>query len=98
MGIYIGKVPSNISNITEIDLSNISFNYETGIDYIYYKGTECGANVGSKNEIAKLVSSWIFDVAPNESIILGITAYNTKNIGDTNQVFIFRGRLVISEI
>jgi hypothetical protein len=79
-------------------VADIDFDYENSVDNIYYKGTECGANVGSNGEIAKLVSSWIFKVKPEESIILGITSYNDKNEEDTDQVFIFRGRIVISEI
>lgn len=100
MGIYIGKVPPEVNDINEIQLSDIKFNYETGTNYIFYKGSECGANVGSNEEIAKLVSSWIFNVEPNESIILGITSYNDKDNGNgnTENVFIFRGRIVISEI
>jgi hypothetical protein len=99
MGIYIGKVKADITNITEIDRGNIKFDYPVNEPhYIYYKGTECGATVGSKNEIAKLVSSWIFDFAPGESIILGITMYSEKVQNSDTKVFIFRGRLVISEI
>jgi hypothetical protein len=99
MGIYIGKVKADIENITEIDRGNIKFDYPVNEPhYIYYKGTECGATVGSSDEIAKLVSSWIFDVAPGESIILGITMYSEKFQNSDTKVFIFRGRLVISEI
>lgn len=99
MGIYIGKVISSVSEIDNVDVADIDFDYEDSADNIYYKGTECGANVGSSGEIAKLVSSWIFKVKPNESIILGITSYNNNvRQEDTDQVFIFRGRIVISEI
>jgi len=99
MGIYIGKVISSVSEIDNINVADIDFDYENSVDNIYYKGTECGANVGSNGEIAKLVSSWIFKVKPEESIILGITSYNNNvTQGDTDQVFIFRGRIVISEI
>lgn len=99
MGIYIGKISENTANITDVALGDIQFNYENATDYIYYKGTECGATAESSNQIAKLISSWIFKLQPNQSIIIGLTSYTSGGGNQsTNKVFIYRGRIIVSEI
>jgi hypothetical protein len=55
--------------------------------------TECQANTGGNNEQAKLVTSWMIQMANNDEVSLFVA-----NLSSDVDIEFLRGRLVASEI